>query len=672
MLAKTVKAALLAGVFLGSLAGAVPPVGAAQPLAVEGVPGLDQRILTRPLAALSATPGANPAAGAAALPTFTHFYVFERKVEGGKNWLRVGPNRNQAPTGWLPESATVPWRQAVALAFNQAPNRPPVLFFDQRPPLDALLADQHRGERVTRLVENARSRSLPPDSGVLAMEPQPVADFRSSFYLLPILEAQDVQVPGVRRRGGTKLVKVASVSLPLPDEPAEVSQQQALAEFKTGVVFVIDTTMSMGKYIDRTRTTVRRVMERIRQSSIGDKVSFGLVGFRDALDGRSGDDYLTRVFYPLKETFDASAFLKSIEKVEESKDSNAGFVEDGLAGVQAALRMESWPKFGGRYIIMITDAPVREANDPRSSTRINPSDMATDASSPDRATAIISILLKTPQGKEYHSQAESQFNQLSRFRPTDRRYSLSVPDGDLERFGTTIDQLADDIVQMSVNASQGRMAGSAPPAAAAAAAPASPVLDAGRAMQLAWLGNRQNTRAPTVLEGWAADFDPADPMARQSFDVNVLLTRNQLNELYQALDAISQASTRRLDAAGGSQSFFAQLRHVLATAQTDPTALQSLDPNFASHVPNPDEVRSLKDLVSGFVNHLPYQSSLLSHRQETLEALSDAQLHELLTGIRSKQQIYKSYFQDVDRWVKLNPAAGLEEAVYPVPISLMP
>ncbi|KAA0675709.1 vWA domain-containing protein [Roseomonas genomospecies 6] len=672
MLAKTLKATLLVGVFLGSMAGVVPLAHAAQPLAVEGVPGLDQRILTRPLAALSANPGASPASGGGALPTFTHFYVFERKVAGGGSWLRVGPNRNQAPTGWLPESATVPWRQAVALAFNQAPNRPPVLFFDQRPPLDALLADQRRGERVTRLVEGARSRSLPPNSGVLAIEPQPVADFRSSFYLLPILEAQDVQVPGLRRRGGTKLVKVASVSLPLPEEPDEVTQQQALAEFKTGVVFVIDTTISMGKYIDRTRTTVRRMMERIRQSSIGNKVSFGLVGFRDALDGRSGQDYLTRVFHPLNETFDASAFLKSIEEIEEAQVSNAGFIEDGLAGIQTALRMESWPKFGGRYVILISDAPVREANDPRSSTRISPSDMATDASSPDRATAIISILLKTPQGKEHHAQAESQFNQLSRFRPTDRRYSLFVPEGDLERFGTTIDQMADDIVQMSVNASQGQMASSAAPATPAAGAQASPVLDAGRAMQLAWLGNRQNSRAPTVLEGWAADFDPADPMARQAFDVNVLLTRNQLNELYQALEAISQASTRRLDATGGSQSFFAQLRHVLATAQTDPTALQSLDPNFASHVPDPDEVRSLKDLVSGFVNHLPYQSSLLSHGQETLEALSDAQLHELLTGIRSKQQIYKSYFQDVDRWVKLNPAAGIEEAVYPVPISLMP
>ncbi|MCG5241323.1 VWA domain-containing protein [Azospirillum doebereinerae] len=667
------RAAILAGVLFGTLPTLAPaPVRAAPPLQVDGVPGLDQRVLTRPLATLGTAPGSGTAG--TALPTFTHFYVFERKPVAGRTWLRVGPNRSQAPTGWLAEDSTVPWRQAVALSFNQAPNRPPVLFFEQRPPLDALLADAQRGERVTQLVQGARAQTLPPNSGIIAMEPQPVADFRSSFYLLPILDAVDVQVPGVRRRGGTKLVRIASVSLPLPEERDEVSPSQALGEFKTGVVFVIDTTASMGRYIDRTRKTVRRMIERIRQSSIGDKVSFGLVGFRDALDGRAGEDYVTRVYHPLAERFDATAFQKAIDGMQESSVSNAGFVEDGMAGVQAAMQMESWPKFGGRFVVMITDAPVREAGDPRSSTRINPADMSASAGAPDKATAIVSILLKTPQGKEYHAQAESQFNQLSRFRPTDRRYVLTVPDGDLERFGDIIDRQADDIVQMSANAAHGQIAGG--PAAAGASPPAaatpSPIIDAGRAMQLAWLGNRRNTRAPTVLEGWAADFDPADPMARQSFDINVLLTRNQLNELYQALDAISQASTRRLDAAGGSQSFFAQIRHVLATAQTDPTALQSLDPNFATRVPNPDEVRNLKDLVSGFVRHLPYQSTLLSHGQETLEALSDTQIHELLTGIRSKQQIYKSYFQDVDRWVQLNPAAGIEEAVYPVPISLMP
>ena len=44
----------------------------------------------------------------------------------------------------------------------------------------------------------------------------------------------------------------------------------------------------------------------------------------------------------------------------------------------------------------------------------------------------------------------------------------------------------------------------------------------------------------------------------------------------------------------------------------------------------------------------------------------------ILDGIKSKIALYQRFHDDVDRWVKLNPAAGDGDRVYPVPIDALP
>ena len=50
-----------------------------------------------------------------------------------------------------------------------------------------------------------------------------------------------------------------------------------LQNFTAGVVFVIDSTKSMGPYIARTREAVEKLYEDISGKSVSSKVSFGLV-----------------------------------------------------------------------------------------------------------------------------------------------------------------------------------------------------------------------------------------------------------------------------------------------------------------------------------------------------------------------------------------------------------
>lgn len=676
------QSCLCASLAVGAAVGCVGAAGAAlaqapavEPLKVEGAAGLDRRVLTRPEARLVAQPGGS---GGRAAATFSHYYVFETRNVGGKEWLRVGADRRRSPGEWVAAEATIPWKQAIILSFNQRAERQPVLFFERRDALEAVAASPDRVNLATSLISQAASGAAAssagpaagPAAGVVALEPRPVADFHRSFYMLPIIDFAAVQIPGVGRRGGGKLVKVASVNAPAaaPAQPSPAPQQ----DFRTAVVFVVDTTKSMQPYIDRTRKMVRHISQRIAQSRVGGGVNFGLVAFRGDPAGRPGVEYLTKIAHPLEPTFDVNRFQRAVDELREAPGSTASFAEDGLAGVQTALKMQGWGDYAARFLVYVSDAPFLEGGDAHATTGVKANELASQVNAPDRLTAIMTILLETPQGKSHHGKAQSQFRQLSRFNPTQQTFSFPIPEGNVDRFGDRVDALADAIINMTEQGQRGALRPPSDRAERPADPAAAAVFDAGYAMQLAWMGNRRQTQAPAVSEGWAVDVDLADPSGRPTFDINVLLTRSQLNDLYQALDVIEQTATARLDAPGGSRSFFAQLRQVLATAQADPTRLQSLEPGSATAVPNPQQVASLQDLITGFVRHLPYQSPLLGQSAETLEALGPAQLSEMRSNIQSKRSVYKDYFNDADRWIKLTPGAPKSEEVYPVPLVLLP
>ena len=81
---------------------------------------------------------------------------------------------------------------------------------------------------------------------------------------------------------------------------------------------------------------------------------------------------------------------------------------------------------------------------------------------------------------------------------------------------------------------QVRSAGRKPAGGAAGSASAAPGRDkltqvteaVGRAMQLAYLGEVQGTKAPRMFEAWASDRDFRQPDIA-SFSVRLLLTKNQ-------------------------------------------------------------------------------------------------------------------------------------------------
>ena len=82
--------------------------------------------------------------------------------------------------------------------------------------------------------------------------------------------------------------------------------------------------------------------------------------------------------------------------------SSPRFSEDAYAGVMTALHDVEWNNFGGRYVVLITDAGALKGNDPFSSTMLDAPQVKLEAQH--RGVAIYAMHLKTPEGKANHAE----------------------------------------------------------------------------------------------------------------------------------------------------------------------------------------------------------------------------------------------------------------------------
>ncbi len=269
---------LLAALLLTPLAAAA----ARTPLPMPGKQTLFQKVLTRPGVDLKAAAGAEAEVLEAALPAFSLFYVYGEQEAGGERWLEVGRKRDGTALGWLPAAATIEWKQTIVAAFSNPADRKRTLLFDERDALIELLESERVVPRSQELREQAIAGSLPADSHVVSIEPDTYIDIAEQFYLLPIIEFEEAFLASGFR---SKILKVASVPLDIdPLETPPPSREELLKAFDAGIVFVIDTTTSMGPYIEATRNAIKRIYDAVAASEVGERVHFGLIGFRDNLE----------------------------------------------------------------------------------------------------------------------------------------------------------------------------------------------------------------------------------------------------------------------------------------------------------------------------------------------------------------------------------------------------
>ena len=638
-------------------------------LLMPGKTSLYQRILTRPGARLQDAPGAQGRA-AEELPPLSVFYVYDRRALDGTDWLQVGSAAKDDAGGWINGALAIDWQQTLTVAFTRTGGRDPALFFRSHDDLVSLLQSEHLVRDTDRMRKSITEGDIPEDFPVIAKEPDTYVDPNREFYLLPILGYDQVYLDSGYK---TTVLNVAAVTLQAGEEDRLSASQPgtkpgggrspapAKAEnYRAGVVFVIDTTSSMGPYIDRTRAAVHQIYDRLKASDIGDALSFGLVAYRDNTEAAPGLDYVSRVAATLEDGRDPAEFFQKVNRVEPASASSRGFNEDAFAGIYDAIEEIDWRGYAGRYVVLITDAGARDANDPLARTSLGADRLRLLAQEKDQVAggakiAIAVLHLLTPEGRNTHARAAAQYHELSRWGDAGDLY-FPVDGGSVEAFGKQVDTLADALLKQLEGARAGRLIevpeGPDVPEIARRTALV------GRAMQLAYLGREAGSRAPRLIDAWVSDRDLLDP-AVKSLEVRVLISKNQLSDLQETLEAIFAAGEQTFMSA---KDFFGQLRGAAAALARDPDSMSQI------------QVKRLADvgLVGEWLDDLPYTSQIMNLTESRWLARSYAEQQEVLDVIEEKIRLYRRIHDDTDRWIALTPKGQAGESVTTVPLDALP
>jgi hypothetical protein len=627
---------------------------------MDGKQTLYQRVLSKPTAHLYRLPGAGQGAQQAAM---TRFYVYGHQTVDRKDWVEVGLTDQGDVVGWMAADDLLPWKQQLTLAFTNPAGRQRALFFTQRDDLLSVVEDATPDQVVAPLRQKIEQGGRDPR--VVSIEPATYVDISQNFYLLPILEAEET-FSGLGHR--VRILNVASVSLPGEDkqDPKQAEPTPAaLGNFSAAVVFVIDSTISMGPYIDRTREAVRTITKRMEAAGLGDQVKFGLVAYRSNVEASPGLEYVTKVYADPATTKDGADFLAKIQDLKPATVSSARFSEDAFGGVVEAIDRIDWDPFGGRYVVLITDAGALKGGDPLSSTGLSADQVRLEVK--DRGLALFAMHLKTAAGAKNHAEAEAQYSALSYNDYLRRSLYYPVNAGSVQAFGIMVDDLASSIVTQVQAASEGQQAAGANAPKAAPATPSAEQksdqisLDAaalGHAMQLAYLGRVQGTQAPLLFDGWISDRDLAQPDVATT-EVRVLLTRNQLSNMQQVLQSVLEAGQA---AQLAPDRFFSMIQSATAVMGRDPNAVTKGDATKLAEL----------GLMGEYLDDLPYRSKILDIDQQTWSSWSISQQQMFLDEIHRKLRLYAKYNGDVDRWVALDGGADPGAAVYPVPLDALP
>lgn len=643
------------------------PAAERAPLLMEGKQSLYQRVLVVPGGLLYPQPGT---AGRPTTP-FTAYYVYARQQTGDEQWIEVGTDRHGTIEGWLRARDALDWSQGLTVAFREPVDHDRALLFRDAETLKAI-AEGRDLAHYQRLYQAAVEGRIEPDSPVVAIQPPGKLDIRKDFYLVPILDFRDIYVGSVQAR----MLQVASVPLRdsesqvvkrTPRPPTKTPEDTALAGYNAGLVFVIDSTLSMDPYIDRTREAVRKIYDTLGDAGLLGNVNFGLVAFRDSLTQVPDLEYLTRTYVTLEQGRNPGAFLQQVGDLKAARVSSEDFREDAYAGIKRAIDEMDWNGHAARYIVLITDAGPREADDPLSSTGLSARQLNELAR--EKGIAIFVLHLLTPATKADHAHAATLYRELSRFPGIGSLY-YGVPTGDVKEFGQVLDTVAGQItmqVQVAAAGQRPQKPAERPPEPTAnpqLAELKTKIAKLGYALQMRYLQKSEGGRIPRVFNAWLLDHDIRNP-EKQTLDVLVLLTRDQLSELHDILQRVLQTAEEGLLS---PDNFLNELKSLAATIARDPEKLGETTATTAGAGSSLADMGFMREYIEG----LPYTGEVMNLSLADWETWPAREQIAFIQRLEDKIQYYRALHDHTDLWVSLDGGPIDGDSVFPIPLEMLP
>ncbi|MDR1486946.1 MAG: VWA domain-containing protein, partial [Deltaproteobacteria bacterium] len=628
------------------------PVGLAfsqsTPLLMEGKKSLHQRVIAHPGATWSQTAGQQ--SGGASIVPFTVLYVYERQNIAGELWLRCATNTTGKDLGWISADYASDWKQSLVLKLAGLTGRDRLMFFKSKDDIVNIADQAGIANQLSALREQfagfKQSGAQPPASfPVVGMEapPQDGAVSYDHFYLMPIFNynADDFE--------SVKLLEVGSI------DPGNAGGSGAGAapagtdngNAKNAIVFVIDTTKSMGPYIEQCRNIARNIYDRVIEKGLGDNVALGVVAFRSSVKARPDIQYTTKIVSPLRTATDREAFDLALSQEKEATASTHSFSEDSLAGLNTAIEKMDWAPYQGRVILLITDAGPLPIDDPFNSVPGHPTYMADKAKR--KNIKIVTIHLKSSEGKNNHLMAEEAYRALS-FQGDGLSAYLDVNVGsssnltEQSAFTARTESLVSSMEKLIFDdeAPEPELEKSQDPAADIGA-----IL--GYSIKLDYLGAVNQTKPPSVVRAWIPDkdlanLDGSNPREVPTTEVAVLLSKNQLSNLMDFLQTVVTKARDSVDTQSGD--IFEDILKA--------SSRFAVDPNLQIY----EETRlaDIGGMMSEMLADLPYKSTIMSLTKQDWFNMGPIDQDVFIRKVESIITAYREYDKDLDNWGKFDPS----------------
>jgi serine/threonine-protein kinase PpkA len=626
------------------------------PLLMDGKKTLYQRVLSTPDARLYESPEQTVSFNEI-LP-FSVLYVYQKK----QDWIKVGYGSFGDTAGWVQQAQTIIWNQALTVSFKDPQNIQRVMLFDSKDELQTLV-ESYDTEAYQALYESAVKGDVGSDFPVIAIQPEAHIDIRQDFYLVPIKQHEDVYLGNEQAR----LLEIASV--PLQDEPSRtttIAARQNPRSYRSGIHFVIDSTTSMGPYIDRTREAVAKVYSAIEKQGLNNQVSFGLTAYRDNIDQVPELEYLVRPYVSLKQGTDVKQFFNHVNELSPSDVSSRDFREDAYAGIKSAIEDTDWNEFDARYVILITDAGPRESHDSLGSTRL--SAQALRQLAYDKGVSIWVLHLRAQSSAANHEKTESLYKELSYY-PGIGHFYYGVRLAEVDEFGLVLEVLANQITQQVLATTNG-----VPPiplreeietnldeADSQLSQLQTRVAKLGNALRMRYIQKKSGEPLPTVFNAWMVDKDFENP-ERSNVDVRVLLTRDQLSDLKSVMQQVLELAE---EGVLSPKSFIEDLKSLAATVSLDPSAVAGSTSGSGANLADMGYMRE-------YIEDLPYTGEVMNLTLESWEAWSAKVQIEFMHRLESKITYYQALHDHTDLWVTPGGGPINGNSVFPVSLDLLP
>lgn len=667
------------------------------PLKIEGQSVLPLRVLVRPFSHIYKQADVKSGTVQENVPAFTSFYVYSKpEAQAGATdvtgFYEVGTDNRGTVLGWMRAEDVLEWKQTMCLAYTHPQGRQPVLMFDQKAFVEALVKEpaEKRAEQVKALYAAIDAGKIPADFPVRSVEPKKAVDISEQFYLLPILEFTPIEMEG--REGRILRLAAATGASPQARQSSDIRENQGYREAATegatqveagtvqdltvDVLFVMDTTISMQPYIDATLSAIRDMTRLATEDpDVAKKLRFGLMAYRDSATDIPKLEYLVKNFTP--DLLPVDKFEQVLATVKAAPVGSKDYNEDVFSGIDKGIHETKWGPNSLRFIILVGDAPSHQPGHPWNFSGQSASTLRSIAD--DKKVYILAMHIKDPEAARFHELTETQFKTLSRNRGLEGESSYwSVSSKDVAAFQAAAKAVAETLAatlkeaKQMASASAAPAAPAAPPTSEAAptapAAPAAPAASAGqpdpaalakrmgRAALVEWIGKASGAQAPRDIIAWAVDKDLLDP-AVQSMDVRLLINKRQLDSLRSILKQILEAGRRGQI---GGEDFFTALQATAATTAR-----------------NPDQIRNAKSmgetgLVPSFLKGLPYKSRIMAMDNQLWSSWSPDEQDEFLNEVEAKIQAYSAIHDNPQGWIQLNKGDDPDENVYPIRLELLP